>query len=110
LEQEIGWREYQDRVANFLSRLGMQVQVDETVRGARALHDIDVTARTSMAGMNQLWLIECKSWKRRIPKERVLIFRGVVEDIGADRGLLFSESGFQEGAILAARPYKYYAD
>jgi hypothetical protein len=103
LVQEIGWKEYQDRVAAFLSQLGLQVQVDETIRGARAAHDIDVTARMSIAGVNQLWLIECKSWKRRIPKERVLTFRGVIEDIGADRGLLFSESGFQAGAALAAQ-------
>jgi hypothetical protein len=33
----------------------------------------------------------------------VLTFLGVVEDIGADRGLLFSESGFQAGAIYAAQ-------
>ena len=101
--QEIGWKGYQDRVAAFLAQLGLQVQVDETIRGARAPHDIDVTARMSIAGVNQLWLIECKSWKRRIPKERVLTFRGVIEDIGADRGLLFSESGFQAGAVLAAQ-------
>jgi hypothetical protein len=83
--------------------MGFDVKVDETLRGARAEHEIDVTARTSIAGVDQCWLIECKSWKRRVPKERVLTFRGVVEDVGADRGLLFSESGFQAGAINAAQ-------
>jgi hypothetical protein len=56
-----------------------------------------------VAGVEQLWLIECKSWKRPIPKERLLTFRSVVEDTGADRGLLFSETGFQAGAVSAAR-------
>lgn len=97
------WEEYQDKVAVFLSQMGFDVKVDETIRGARAEHKIDVTARMSIAGLDQCWLIECKSWKRRVPKERVLTFRGVVEDIGADRGLLFSESGFQAGAIYAAQ-------
>jgi hypothetical protein len=83
--------------------MGFDVKVDETLRGARAEHEIDVTARMSIAGVDQCWLIECKSWKRRVPKERVLTFRGVVEDVGADRGLLFSESGFQAGAINAAQ-------
>ena len=96
-----GWEEYQDTVAAFLSQLGFDVRVDETIRGARAEHKIDVTARMSVAGVEQCWLIECKSWKRRVPKERVLTFRGVVEDVGADRGLLFSESGFQAGAVYA---------
>jgi Restriction endonuclease len=97
------WHIYQGAVANFLSQLGFDVRVDEAIRGARAEHRIDVTARMSVAGVDQLWLIECKSWKRRVPKERVLTFRGVVEDVGGDRGLLFSESGFQAGAVHAAQ-------
>ena len=103
MSQKPGWEEYQDKVATFLSLLGFEVRVDEVIRGARAEHNIDVTARMSVAGVDQLWLIECKSWKRRVPKERVLTFRGVVEDVGADRGLLFSESGFQAGATYAAQ-------
>lgn len=83
--------------------MGFDVRVDETIRGARAEHKIDVTARMSIAGLDQCWLIECKSWKRRVPKERVLTFLGVAEDVGADRGLLFSESGFQAAAIYAAQ-------
>ncbi len=98
-----GWDEYQDGVAAFLSQLGFDVRVEETIRGARAEHKVDATARMSVAGVDQLWLIECKSWKRRVPKERVLTFRGVVEDVGGDRGLLFSESGFQAGAVYAAQ-------
>lgn len=97
------WKQYQREVAAFLSGLGFDTKIDETVRGARAEHDIDVTARTSIAGVNQLWVVECKLWKRPVPKERVLTFRGVVEDLGADRGILFSESGFQSGARTAAR-------
>jgi hypothetical protein len=103
LSQTPGWEQYQDEVAAFLTQLGFEVQVGETVGGARAKHEIDVTARMSIAGVKQLWVIECKSWKRRVPKERVLTFLGVIEDVGADRGLLFSESGFQPGAISAAQ-------
>lgn len=97
------WKQYQREVAVFLSSLGFDAEVDETVPGARAEHDIDVVARSSIAGVDQLWVVECKLWKRPVPKERVLTFRGVVEDIGADRGVLFSESGFQSGARTAAQ-------
>lgn len=97
------WKAYQEEVAAFLSRLGFDVQVDETIRGARAEHKIDVTARMSIASVNQCWIVECKSWRNRIPKERALTFRGVVEDVGADRGFMFSESGFQRGAFQAVR-------
>ena len=67
MSQKPDWKEYQDKVAAFLSQPGFEVRVDETIRGARAEHDIDVTGRMSVAGMDQLWLIECKSWKRRVP-------------------------------------------
>jgi virulence-associated protein VapD len=97
------WKQYQDDVADFLKRLGFETQTDEVIQGARASHAVDVTARMTIAGVRQLWIVKCKDWRRRIPKERVLTFRGVVEDIGADRGPLFSENGFQAGAISAAR-------
>lgn len=95
------WKVYQQEVASFLVQLGFETRTDETIAGARASHDIDVTARISVAGVNQLWVVECKKWKRPVPKERALTFVGIVNDIGADRGLIFSESGFQAGAIRA---------
>jgi hypothetical protein len=38
--------------------MGFDVTVDEPIRGARAEHKIDVTARMSIAGFGQRWLIE----------------------------------------------------
>ena len=88
MPQKPEWADYEDKVASFLLQLGFEVQVYETIQGARAAHDIDVAARTETAGVRQLWVAECKSWKRRVPKERVLTFKGIIEDTGADRGLL----------------------
>ena len=53
-------------------------------------------------GQNILWLVECKAWKTRIPKEKILVHRQIVADVGADRGFVMSESGFQKGALEAA--------
>ncbi|MDX3579361.1 MULTISPECIES: restriction endonuclease [Streptomyces] len=97
------WQEYQQEVSSFLSELGFNTRIDETIEGARGRHDIDVVARLSIAGVDILWLVECKAWQRRIPKERILTLQGIVDDIGADRGLVFSESGFQAGAIRATQ-------
>ena len=38
-----------------------------------------------------------------IPKEKVETLRRLSNDVGADRGLLVTECGFQSGAIAAAR-------
>ncbi|WP_239341852.1 restriction endonuclease [Frankia sp. CiP3] len=96
------WAEYQDDVAKIFSGLGFRVRTNERIQGARGGHDIDVTARMKVAGVEQLWLIECKRWTRSVPKERVLTLLGVVADIGADRGFMFSESGYQAGAFRVA--------
>lgn len=89
-------------MSGLLAQLGFATRTDERMQGARGIHDIDVTARATVAGIRQLWIIECKRWHRPVPKERALTFIGIVNDIGADRGLMFSESGFQAGAVRAA--------
>ncbi|MFI6832800.1 restriction endonuclease [Kribbella sp. NPDC050241] len=93
------WKVYQHDVSKLLASLGFTTAVEETLEGARGKHEIDVTARTMVAGINQLWVIECKRRKEPVKKEHVLTFLGIVSDVGADRGLMFSESGFQAGAI-----------
>jgi hypothetical protein len=54
------------------------------------------------AGFEITWVVECKQWKNPVNKLHVLGFREIVSDVGADRGILLSESGFQSGAIEAA--------
>jgi len=93
------WREYQAVAAAHFSSLGFDTAVECRLRGARAEHVIDVVARFDRAGIEQLWLVECKAWRRRVSKEAVLTFRGVIEDVGADRGFLLSELGFQPAAL-----------
>jgi Restriction endonuclease len=103
LSRQPAWHAYQDEVSTLLTQLGFATRTDERIQGARGNHAIDVTARATVAGVPQLWIIECKKWRRPVPKERVLTFIGIINDVGADRGLLFAESGFQAGAIRVAK-------
>ena len=97
------WRRYQHDVADFYRSLGMTAEVDVTgYAGSRTAHDIDVLVQTKIGGQTIVWIVECKQWARPIPKERILILQGVVADVGADRGILLCESGFQAGAYRAA--------
>jgi hypothetical protein len=100
-----GWEQYQEEIAAYLARLGFETKTNETLRGVRGTHKIDVTARYTKAGLSQLWIVECKFWKRNraIPKEKVETLLSIVSDVGADRGLLVTEYGFQSGAMAAAR-------
>jgi restriction system protein len=53
-------------------------------------------------GVPILWLVECKCWSARVSKAEVMAFRAIVADVGADRGWLMAENGFQSGAVEAA--------
>jgi hypothetical protein len=96
------WADYQEDAASFFRDLGYEARTNVTVEGARGKHDVDVLVTFQAAGVVVTWVIECKQWQRPVPKERVLILANVVADIGADRGILVAESGYQAGAIRVA--------
>jgi hypothetical protein len=54
-------------------------------------------------GFDVTWAIECKHWKSKVSKLHVVGLRTIVQEIGADRGILLCEVGFQRGAIEAAQ-------
>lgn len=96
------WNDYQEEAANFFRSIGLEATTNVRVRGVRTHHDIDVLVKSHHAGFDITWLIECKFWKESVSKLHVLALREIVADIGADRGILLSESGFQSGAVEAA--------
>ncbi len=96
------WQEYQKEVANFFGGLGLEAATDCTIKGVRTTHDVDVLVKSHHLGFDVLWIVECKHWARRVTKLHVLALREIVADVGADRGILLSEVGFQSGAVEAA--------
>jgi len=96
------WRGYQKEAAAFFRTMGFQASIDAKVTGVRATHNIDVWVTFTRYGLNHRWVVECKHWKSAVPKEKVMALASVIQDVGADRGILLSESGFQSGAFQAA--------
>jgi len=97
------WKDYQGEVASLFEALGCKAELDKRVRGVRATHSIDVWVEFSHFGLPSRWVVECKRWRKSIPKEKVLSLKSVVEDVGADRGILVASVSFQRGATDAAR-------
>lgn len=95
------WKQYQNEAAEFFRSLGCDAEVDAKVVGVRAEHRVDVWVRFKKFGLEARWVIECKCWNSAVPKEKVLALRSIVEDVGADRGILISAAGFQSGAVRA---------
>lgn len=96
------WKRYQTQASEFFQSIGLRASTDVTLRGVRTEHDIDVVVDIDMAGFAVRWLVECKHWKSAVTKLHVLALREIVADLGADRGILLCEAGFQSGAIEAA--------
>jgi restriction system protein len=96
------WKRYQEEAAEFFRSLGLHASTDVTLQGIRTKHDIDVLVKSSHVGFEITWLVECKCWQTPVSKLHVLALREIVADLGADRGILLAEAGFQSGAIEAA--------
>jgi restriction system protein len=97
------WADYQEEAAAFFRDLGLNAQTNVRIKGVRTSHDVDVAVRSHHVGFEMVWLVECKFWRARVSKLHVLALREIVTDVGADRGILLSEAGFQSGALEAAR-------
>jgi restriction system protein len=96
------WQEYQEETAKFFRGLGMKADTDVKAQGVRTTHDIDVLVTTRYSGFELRWVVECKNWNAAVSKLHVLALREIVSDLGADRGILLAEAGFQSGALEAA--------
>lgn len=96
------WKQYQEEAAEFFRSIELTAATDITLQGVRTTHDIDVLVTVNIAGFEVKWLVECKHWQTAVTKLHILAFRQIVADLGADRGILLCEVGFQSGAVEAA--------
>lgn len=97
------WKVYQQRVAQLFTDLGLSAAVEKEIQGSRSKHKVDIFVTGRVHSFDLRWIIECKDWSSNIPKEKVLALLAIVQDTGADKGILVSETGFQSGAIRASR-------
>jgi restriction system protein len=74
----------------------------EPVPGVDGSYAIDVTVRFTALGAQFLVLVECKHERRKVERSDVQILHDKVRSTGAQKGMLFSTAGFQDGAIQYA--------
>jgi hypothetical protein len=100
---ESKWITYQKDASQFFANLGLSTALEESVSGVRGKHKIDVLVTGKVHGLQIRWIVECKHWTSNVTKEKVLALLAIVQDIGADKGILLSEVGFQSGAIRVSK-------
>ncbi|MFV3334173.1 restriction endonuclease [Pseudomonas sp. NY15437] len=95
----MNWREFQESTAEIFRAAGCAAVVEKTLIGVRGEHRIDVYVTFKKNGIDCSWVVECKCWNTKVPKEKVAALQSIVSDVGADRGVIVSEKGFQSGAL-----------
>jgi restriction system protein len=71
----------------------------EVLDGFDGTYEIDLTVRFTALNVDFITLVECKKHKYAIKRETVQILNDKIKSTGAHKGILFSTSGFQKGAI-----------
>jgi restriction system protein len=97
-------REYELAVKGILDGAGVQLTEFasrhlEKVPGVDGDYIIDVTVRFSALGARFLVLVECKHERRKVERQDVQVLHDKLRSTGAQKGMLFSIAGFQDGAI-----------
>lgn len=103
MTKEADWYQFQEIICSHFISIGARAETNVTVKGTRTTHEIDILVKTKFLGQDLLWIVEAKKWKSKINKLQVLGLRTIVNDVGADRGFIISDKGFQSGAIEAAK-------
>ncbi|MEU9738274.1 restriction endonuclease [Micromonospora chersina] len=97
-----GWLRYEQLISSMLTEIDPQASIQHNIKVEGRLskigRQIDVWAVGKVAGAEMTVAVECKKHGRVVTVQTVDQFVGKLLDIGADRGLLYSSSGFTEGA------------
>lgn len=92
------WKDLETKVLELFLNLGFEAKNNVKVRGVRATHEVDVLAVTEFGGLKFQVVVECKYWKTKVKKAQVTTLFSIVSDIGAEKGVIISKTGFQKGA------------
>lgn len=96
------WKELQNFVAEYLIAAGYKAITPYEIDTARGKVEIDVCIESPYDLVKRI-VCECKYWSTPVTKEKIHAFRTVVYDCGAELGIIISKSGYQSGAIEAAK-------
>jgi restriction system protein len=103
-------QEFEAEVASLIKgkyadQRGLRVDRLEKISVQDGTYEIDITARFEALGVDFLVLVECKHHKSPIKRDVVQILHDRVRAVGAQKGIIFSTSSFQRGAVQYAQAH-----
>jgi hypothetical protein len=100
----LNWGGFEQLVAELCDTGDVRVERNAILVGkSGAPRQIDVVIRHSQGLIEHLIVVECKYWKDNVERAQVDAFSTTVRDLNASRGILFSSTGFQAGALTQAK-------
>ena len=110
INAEISPIEFEHLVHGFIKDLGKELKTfvaihDDKIKSNDGDYQIDIHAIFEFLGANFSVLIECKRHKNSIKREIVQILFDKLRATGSQKGIIFSTSGFQEGAVRFAKEH-----
>jgi Restriction endonuclease len=98
------WGGFEELIAELHSTGDVTVEKNVILQGrSGATRQIDVMVRHRQGLYEHLIIIECKYLKRSVTRAMVDALAHAVQDLGASRGAIFSQQGFQKGAVRQAK-------
>jgi len=103
-QAQIAATEFELQVKRFLESTAgklkdFKTEHRESIEGPDGTYEIDITARFRILGAKFLVLVECKHHKNRVGRDYVQVLHAKQVSLGAQKAMMFSTSGFNEGAV-----------
>lgn len=105
LDKLIDWKEFEYFVADvYASSDEVKVEHDVTEIGkSNAKRQIDVKVTQITKLHKYVTIIECKRWKEPVTRQEIDVLFASVEDLNANKGVIFTTKGYEQGAIDYAK-------
>ncbi|WP_080414951.1 restriction endonuclease [Burkholderia ubonensis] len=98
------WGGFEQLVAELNKTGEVSVEHNVVLPGrSGAPRQIDVLIRHKQGLYEHLIVAECKFWNKAVDRATVDSMATTVREVGASRGVIFSNSGFQSGAVTQAK-------
>jgi restriction endonuclease len=101
---EPAWQAYEQQIVDLVrsraipgTQIATNVHVPGLISGVK--REVDVLVKGSFAGVaDALMVLDCKCYATKVDVKDVEAFLGMLEDIGANMGMLVTTKGFSNGA------------
>ena len=84
------------------------MELDDKILGKRSgsMRQIDISIRFDQGFYDYLTIVECKDYDRKVSIDRIEAFRAVIEDVGAQKGIMVRPRVFKKEHLELQRPMK----